>query len=189
MPLSLLLAVSPPMLQAATPLPSTPFAPAARPRPQVQSPAFQSMEPLPEGGPVETFDPAARAQRITALMPRLWRGTYRSFAGGGRLPAELRISSADARGQMVVLEGELRVGDLASRVQGNLNAKSDQLDLLVLDQLPGVDLGTQFQGLQGLSLMGLYPSRLTNPGGRLQLSPQRGTAPAATAGGSVRGLC
>ena len=185
MPLPLLLAVSPPMLLAASPLPSTPYEPSRR------RPVLQSIEPMPEGGPVETFDPAARAQRITALMPRLWRGTYRSFGGGPSLPAELRINGADARGQMVVLEGELRVGELASRVQGNLNAKSDQLDLLVLDQLPGVELGTEFQGLQGLSLMGLYPSRLTNPGGRLQLNPMRGSAPgagSASGAGSVRGL-
>lgn len=180
MPLPLLLAVSPPMLLAASPLPSTPYVPAMRPRPKLQS-----LEPMPEGGPVETFDPVARAQRITALMPRQWRGTYRSFGGGRSLPADLRIDGADARGQMVVLVGELRVGELVSRVQGNLNAKSDQLDLLVLDELPGVELGTEFQGLQGLSLMGLYPSRLTNPGGRLQLNPMRGSAQGP---GSVRGL-
>jgi hypothetical protein len=95
---------------------------------------------------------------------------------------------------MVVMRGTITIGGVASPVQGNLNAKSDQLDLLVLGDAPGADLGTggAFQGLQGLSLSGWNAGRLTMMGGRLQLMPVPGSQKLASESGAqpepVRGL-
>jgi hypothetical protein len=78
-------------------------------------------------------------------------------------------------------------------VQGNINAKSNQLDLLVLGtSLAGaLEPGGEFQGQQGLSLSGWIPDRLTSLGGRLQLKPSESPAAAGGVGqpgGVVRGL-
>jgi hypothetical protein len=92
---------------------------------------------------------------------------------------------------MVDLRGAMAIGGVESPVQGNLNAKSDQLDLLVLgDPLGGaLEPGGGFQSVQGLSLSGWRAPRLTSPGGRLQLVPERtAQAPAAGQQAPVRGL-
>jgi hypothetical protein len=99
---------------------------------------------------------------------------------------------------MIDLRGELTVGGVTTPVQGNLNAESDQLDLLMLCEceVAGLELGGVFTGLQGLQLSGWQAPRLTSRGGRLDLRPlssasrgaasARGTAP--TRGAAVRGL-
>jgi hypothetical protein len=85
----------------------------------------------------------------------------------------------------------MAIGGVETPVQGNLNAKSDQLDLLPLgDPLGGaLEPGGAFQSVQGLSLSGWSAPRLTTPGGRLQLVPDQdvrsGGAPGAA---PVRGL-
>lgn len=143
-------------------------------------------------GEVETFDPIARARLIAEQMPRRWSGRYQSFSGGPAVSVQLRIDGATPVGQMVDLRGAMAVGGVESPVQGNLNAKSDQLDLLLLgDPLGGaLEPGGAFQSVQGLSLSGWRAPRLTTPGGRLQLVPERSAppAPAAGASGPVRGL-
>lgn len=93
--------------------------------------------------PVETFDPAARASALAQTMPRNWSGTYQPFDGGASVPVALNLASITAFGQMVDVRGEMTVGSVVTPVQGNLNAKSDQLDLLVLCQcdVAGLELG------------------------------------------------
>jgi hypothetical protein len=147
----------------------------------------------PEGGisgSVETFDPVARAELIAVRIPRQWRGSYRPFLiGATARPVQLALDSVVPNGQMVVLRGRIDIGGVESPVQGTINAKSDQLDLLLLGETmpPGLEAGGFFQGLQGPSLSGWQSSRLTDPGGRLQLMP--GPSPATTAsGGVIRGL-
>ena len=63
------------------------------------------------------------------------------------------------------------VSNMAELV-GNLNAKSDQLDLLPLspELTDDMEIGGRFLGLQDFSLAGWEAPRLTNPGGRLDLS-------------------
>lgn len=189
MPLPLASAALPTLL-ALTPLPSDAFVPfvppSARPRPVAS-------ESLVDSATVETFDPIGRAALIASQMPRQWSGSYGPFEGGKPVPVELEIASASSAGQMVVLTGRIRVDGVESAVQGNLNAKSDQLDLLVLGDTPGpgLDAGGFFQGLQGLNLSGWNPDRLTAMGGRLQLVPVPGSARAAkpsASGGVIRGL-
>jgi len=148
---------------------------------------------LGELAPIDTFDPVARAAKITSQLPRQWKGTYQAFNGGSVLPVTLKLVSVRALGQMVDLHGEITVGSVAVPVQGNLNAKSDQLDLLVLatNKVAGLEAGGEFQGLESLALNGWIAPRLTNSGGQLVLNPVQvaGRTPrGATKAQPVRGL-
>ncbi len=141
-------------------------------------------------GSVETFDPVARAELIAARIPRQWRGSYRPFLiGVTARPVQLALDSVVPNGQMVVLRGRIDIAGVESPVQGIINAKSDQLDLLLLAETmpPGLEAGGAFQGLQGPSLSGWQSSRLTSPGGRLYLVPGPAAANAGS-GGVIRGL-
>jgi hypothetical protein len=124
-------------------------------------------------GPVETFDPVGRAELLARQLPRQWSGTYQSFTAGPPLPVVLKLSSVRAMGAMVDLRGEISIDGVVAPVQGNLNAKSDQLDLIPLgDRIGGgLEPGGQFQGLQGLELSGWNANRLTDQGGQLALQP------------------
>jgi hypothetical protein len=173
-----------PLLLAASPVPAEGFVPLTLP--EMQS----IVQDGGSSGEVETFDPIARARLIAEQMPRRWSGSYQSFSGGPEVPVALRIDGATPIGQMVDLRGSMEIGGVATPIQGNLNAKSDQLDLLPLgDPLGGaLEPGGAFQSVQGLSLTGWSAPRLTTPGGRLQMVPDQ-SAPAGTAGTSpVRGL-
>ena len=145
-----------PLLLAATPLPvgsAVPF----------QEPAAAST-PLSENfgqqAPVRTFDPLARAADLASTMPRQWSGTYQPFAGGSPVSVQLDVSAVQAMGQMVDLRGQMTVGSTTLPVQGNLNASSDQLDLLLLGDVSaaGLEDGGRFLGLQGFTLSGLERS-------------------------------
>jgi hypothetical protein len=145
------------------------------------------------GGSVETFDPVGRAELIAARIPRFWRGSYRPFErGAASRPVQLQLDSVVPDGQMVVLRGRLLIAGAETAFMGNINAKSDQLDLIPLtDSLAlGLEPGGAFQGLQGLSLSGWGAPRFTSPGGRLQLVPGPAPAPSpsAASGGVIRGL-
>lgn len=130
-------------------------------------------------GAVETFDPIARAQLLANEIPRRWSGTYQSFDTGEVVPVQLQLASVRPMGQMLDLRGEISIGSVTTPVQGNLNAESDQLDLLLLCDCKGVaglELGGSFSGLQGLQLSGWQAPRLTNQGGRLDLRSDAGIA-------------
>ncbi|MCP9775599.1 hypothetical protein KBY58_01315 [Cyanobium sp. HWJ4-Hawea] len=127
-----------------------------------------------ELGPVQMFDPGARAQAIAKEMPRRWSGTYQAFGGSAPVPVLLNFESVNAVGAMVVLRGSMTIAGQATPVQGNLNAQSDQLDLLPLAGKlgGGLNAGGSFQGLQGIALSGWNADRLTDMGGKLALAPQ-----------------
>lgn len=179
-----------PLLLAAVPLAvggMLPFVPPTQTSPAAAAAAFQQ-----ELAPVETFDPEARAKLLVRELPRQWTGTYTSFHNGSSVPVTLQIASLTPYGQMIDLRGQLSFGGVVTPVQGNLNAKSDQLDLLPLGRSLGVALepGGDFQGLQGLSLFGWNAPRLTSPGGRLELRPvgQTLNRESSAAPAAVRGL-
>ena len=145
-----------------------------------------------ELAPVETFDPEARARLLVTELPRRWTGSYQPFLQVPSQPVTLQINAMTPYGQMIDLRGQITIAGVTTPVQGNLNAKSDQLDLLLLGSTlaPGLEVGGEFQGLQGFSLFGWYAPRLTSPGGRLELRPasvSSGTASQRTAPG-VRGV-
>ncbi len=154
--------------RAATPLASEAFVPFMAP-----AAAGVGGESLSGLGGAETFDPVARAQLLAKDLPLTWSGVYQSFGNSQTVNAELRLASARPMGQMIDLRGELTVGGITTPVQGNLNAESDQLDLLMLCQcdVAGLELGGVFTGLQGLQLSGWQAPRLTSRGGRLDLRP------------------
>lgn len=177
-------------LVAATPLASDGFVPFVAPSggsgPVIDQATGTAIEP------VETFDPVARAELLARELPRQWTGTYQSFAAGAPQPVTLNLTAVRAMGAIVDLRGEISIAGVVSPVQGNLNAESDQLDLIPLgDQLGGdLQAGGEFQGLQGLELSGWNANRLTDQGGRLALQPGPTRSPASNAGSAmpVRGL-
>ena len=193
-PLAVLPLLVVPQLQspakAATPLASEAFVP-------FMAPAAASIggESLSGLGGAETFDPIARAQLLARDLPLTWSGVYQSFDNSQTVNAELRLATARPMGQMIDLRGELTVGGVTTPVQGNLNAESDQLDLLMLCQcdVAGLELGGVFTGLQGLQLSGWQAPRLTSRGGRLDLRPVSTSRTATSrnaygSGSPVRGL-
>ncbi|MEB3199795.1 MAG: hypothetical protein VKK62_04625 [Synechococcaceae cyanobacterium] len=178
---------APALLVAAQPLPTQSFTNFAPP-PSAYSEQLEGLV-----GQVASFDPVARAAVIASEMPRQWSGDYQAFDNPGTvLPVRLDIASTAAAGQMVVIRGKIVIGEVSTSVQGNLNAKSDQLDLLLTgDPIGGgIEPGAEFMGLQGLSLSGLRGPRLISMGGRLQLRPDRKapTAVAPAPGPVIRGL-
>ena len=130
-------------------------------------------EPFQLEGLVERFDPIARAANIAMSMPREWCGSYLSFTSGNSLDVKLTLASVQPIGQMVDLRGTMQIGDISTPVQGNLNASSDQVDLLPLaNQLPdALESGGSYLGLQGMDLSSWEAPRLTNRGGSLSLAP------------------
>jgi hypothetical protein len=176
-----------PFLLAATPL-------------QVGSPVpFQDSAPLRQDlpaafgvqVPVEEFDPVARAAELAQQLPRQWSGTYQPFAAGvAPATVQLNLTSVIAMGQMVDFRGEITVGSVSMPVQGNLNAKSDQLDLLLLggNEAVGLENGGYFLGLQGFDLSGWRAPRFTNLGGALQLTQMVEPSPAPRQSPGIRGL-
>ena len=159
------------------PLPGSSFVP-------FQAPTAGSAQRLDQAtdtemGPVQTFDPSARAQVIAMELPRQWSGTY---------------AAVTPVGAMVTLRGEMTIAGQKTPVQGNLNAQSDQLDLIPLAAKlgGGLNAGGTFQGLQGIALSGWNADRLTDMGGRLALEPM-GSRPLVSPRGAgkavpVRGL-
>ena len=147
---------------------------------EIQAPfeSYQSLNssqlaiPVELEGSVESFDPVARAVDLAANLPREWCGNYTSFASNSTVDVELTLTRLKPMGQMVDLRGEMRIGSISTPVQGNLNAKSDQLGLLPLspELTDDLEIGGRFLGLQDFSLAGWEGPRLTNPGGRLDLS-------------------
>ena len=130
---------------------------------------------------VESFDPVKRAALLADTLPRLWCGSYKPFDGNPEVDVKLTLTSLKAIGQMVDLRGSMDLGSVTTPVQGNLHAKSDQLDLIPLASplIAGAEPGGVFLGLQQFSPSGWESPRLINTnnpgggiGGRLALSSE-----------------
>ena len=185
-------AATPGGVPTAMPLPGSSFVP-------FQAPSAGSAQRLDQAtdtemGPVQTFDPSARAQVIARELPRKWSGTYQAFGGSAPVPVQLTFADVTPVGAMVTLRGEMTIAGQKTPVQGNLNAQSDQLDLIPLAATlgGGLNAGGRFQGLQGIALSGWSADRLTDMGGRLALAPM-GSRPLVSPRGAgktvpVRGL-
>ena len=185
-------AATPGGVPTAMPLPGSSFVP-------FQAPSAGSAQRLDQAtdtemGPVQTFDPSARAQVIARELPRQWSGTYQAFGGSAPVPVQLTFADVTPVGAMVTLRGEMTIAGQKTPVQGNLNAQSDQLELIPLAAKlgGGLNAGGRFQGLQGIALSGWSADRLTDMGGRLALAPM-GSRPLVSPRGAgkavpVRGL-
>ena len=128
---------------------------------------------------VESFDAVARAEELVASLPRKWCGTFEPFDGNPTVDVTLDITQMTAMGQMVDLRGMMTLGSVITPVQGNLHAKSDQLDLIPLAEslIAGVEPGGVFLGLQLFSPTSWQAPRLINVadpstgvGGRLAIA-------------------
>ncbi len=128
---------------------------------------------------VESFDPVARAAEMAESLPRQWCGTFEPFDGNPTVDVTLDITQMTAMGQMVDLRGTMTLGSVTTPVQGNVHAKSDQLDLIPLADplIAGVEPGGVFLGLQMFSPTSWQAPRLINVadpgtgvGGRLALT-------------------
>lgn len=185
-------AATPGGVPTAMPLPGSSFVP-------FQAPSAGSAQRLDQAtdtemGPVQTFDPSARAQVIAMELPRQWSGTYQAFGGSAPVPVQLTFAAVTPVGAMVTLRGEMTIAGQKTPVQGNLNAQSDQLDLIPLAAKlgGGLNAGGRFQGLQGIALSGWSADRLTDMGGKLALAPMGSRALGSPRGAGkavpVRGL-
>ena len=148
--------------------------------PQLPLDPIQLAVPLEiDEGNVESFDPVARAVELAASLPRQWCGTFQPFDGNPIVDVTLDITQLTAMGQMVDVRGTMTFGSVTTPVQGNLHAKSDQLDLIPLADplIAGLEPGGVFLGLQGFSPTGWQSPRLVNTanpstgvGGRLAIT-------------------
>ena len=148
--------------------------------PQLPLDPIQLAVPLEiEKSDVESFDPVARAIDLAGSLPRQWCGTFEPFDGNPTVDVTLDISQMTAMGQMVDVRGTMTLGSVTTPVQGNLHAKSDQLDLIPLADplIAGLEPGGVFLGLQGFSPTGWQAPRLVNVanpstgvGGRLAIT-------------------
>ena len=148
--------------------------------PQLALDPIQLAVPLQlDGIEVESFDPVARAAELAASLPRQWCGTFEPFDGNPTVDATLDITQMTAMGQMVNLRGTMILGSVITPVQGNLHAKSDQLDLIPLADplIAGLEPGGVFLGLQMFSPTSWQAPRLVNMpnpssgvGGRLAMT-------------------
>ena len=170
----------------AVPLPGSSFVPFVAPTGSTQR-LDQATDT--ETGSVQTFDPEARAQVIATELPRQWSGTYQAFGGSAPVPVQLTFATVTPVGAMVTLAGAMTIAGQTTPVQGNLNAQSDQLDLIPLAVKlgGGLNAGGRFQGLQGIALSGWNADRLTDMGGRLALEPM-GSRPLVTPRGTGKAI-
>ena len=134
--------------------------------------ALPQQVPLSLDGSVDNFDPIARAKFISKSLPRKLCGTYMSFDNDSSHDVILSFLKIRPTGQMINLKGNMQIGQYFFPVQGNLNAKSEQFELLPLTNVALSILGSSgsFSGLQGVNLLAWNPSSFTNKGGRLSLS-------------------
>ncbi len=132
------------------------------------------VKPFVLEGSVDNFDPIARAVKLSKTIPRKLCGEFRPFGVDKKIAVELSFLTVKPMGQIVYLSGEMFLDSMKTKFQGNLNAKSDQLELLpsFKESLMGLDPGGFFIGLQGVDLTGWQSSVLDIKGGRLKLTDQ-----------------
>ena len=161
-----------PLLAAALPAAAQSIKPGAMVPFDPNSASVRSQLEAVQTDTVEQFDPVARAKALAKDLPRRWSGTYVPKTAGTAQTVRLDLASLTPIGQMLVIKGTMTIGSFTSPVQGNINAKSDQLDLLLLGDTASVGLepGGMFQGLQTFQLSDWESPRLTNAGGKLQLT-------------------
>ena len=80
---------------------------------------------------VQTFDPIKRARQLADTLPRQWQGTLRVAGSSERIPADLELDRLVPLEAMVDVFGQLTIAGQTVPVQGNLNAATEQLSLLL----------------------------------------------------------
>ena len=123
-------------------------------------------------GSVDSFDPAERAKEMEKRISRKWCGIYRSFKTGETLDVTLLLSKVKSIGQIVTLRGDVLIDQTKTKFNGNLNAKSNQTELILLSNkwISDIEPGGIFLGLEGAKNFVWKPSRLNHLGGRLDFN-------------------
>ncbi len=132
------------------------------------------VKPFVLEGSVNNFDPVKRAAGLVNTFPRKWCGLYRSFEDDSNVDVIINFSGIKSIGKILELRGEMFIDDVKTPIRGYLNAKSDQLEILLNsnNRIPGLEDGGSFLGLQGTRLLAWNSPRLTHSGGRLELRKQ-----------------
>ena len=122
---------------------------------------------------VQTFDPIKRARQLADELPRYWQGTLRVAGSSEQMPADLELDRLVPLEAMVDVFGQLTIAGQTVPVQGNLNAATEQLNLLLLgDDLPAdLEPGGNFLGLQMFNISMWVGPRLTSRAALLRLAP------------------
>ena len=122
---------------------------------------------------IELFDPVKRARQLADELPRSWQGTLRVAGSSERMPADLELDRLVPLEAMVDVFGQLTIAGQTVPVQGNLNAATEQLNLLLLgDDLPAdLEPGGNFLGLQMFNISMWVGPRLTSRAALLRLAP------------------
>ncbi len=129
------------------------------------------IKPFVLEGSVEKFDPVLRAAELAKNMNRKFCGTYKSFDKESSTDVTFTIAHLKPIGQTVDLYGEMNFGGIIIPIYGNLNAKSDQVELIPLGEklISDLESGGRFVGLEGIKLFSWKSPRMNNSGGRLEL--------------------
>ena len=87
------------------------------------------------------------------------------------MKVKLTLNQIVPVGQMVEFNGEIYFQNIKIPFYGNLNAKSEQVEILpkLKNNIGGLEPGGFFLGLEGLQTLGWKSPRLDHPGGTLQI--------------------
>jgi len=142
--------------------------------PVVQLPLEQEIKVVPFfiEGSVDDFDSIERARKLTNSMPRKWCGTYSSFNDGSNVEVTLDLIDVQPIGQIVDIGGEILIGGYRKDFRGNLNAKSNQTQFIIVtnEWIFDIEPGGTFVGLGDAKKFVWNAPRLNNRGGILDLS-------------------
>ncbi len=122
-------------------------------------------------GSIEEFDPVSRAKDLVLNIDKQWCGSYISSNEEKKFPVHLSLHKVKATGQIVSFQGQMSLENNKTKVQGNLNVKSNQMELLINSDQSISDLhpGTLFVGFQGFKTLFWTHSAHNNRGRRLEL--------------------
>ena len=123
-------------------------------------------------GSVESLDPIQRAKELALTISRRWCGNYRSFNNNSTNNVTLLFSQIKPIGQIVSFYGQLIIDEEQAKIRGSLNAKSNQVELMVLSNYRMIDLesGGTFVGLYGLKRLLWNSPKLNDLGGIINLN-------------------
>ena len=124
-------------------------------------------------GSVENFDPVIKAKELARTLSRKWCGNYSSFNDRSKTNVTLLFSKVEPIGQIISLDGQLLIDRKKLDVRGNLNVKSNQIELLINSNelILNLEPGGTFFGLDGLKRLVWNSTRLNNAGGYIDLEP------------------
>ncbi len=123
-------------------------------------------------GPVENFDTGKRAVEWSKKVSRRWCGNYSSFNNESNFVVTLLLNEVKPTGQIVSLTGDIYIGDFKTNFKGSVNAKSDQIELILGSKklIYDIEPGGKFIALDDTKIFVWRSPRLSQSGGLLTLN-------------------